>query len=188
MSGKTTYNISVFTEDIIGLLNRITIIFTRRHINIESITASEIEVKGIYRYTIVVTVTEEQVIKLVKQMDKQVEVLKAFYHTDDAIIAREIALYKISATALQQDNQFSKVVQKHHAQILNITNEFIVVEKTGDETEITQLFNDLEQFEVLEFVRSGRVAVTRPMKTLTTYLKELENNTKTSVKYFNQNL
>ena len=79
-------------------------------------------------------------------------------------------------------------MQKHHAQILNITNEFIVVEKTGDETEITQLFNDLEQFEVLEFVRSGRVAVTRPMKTLTTYLKELENNTKTSVKYFNQNL
>ena len=182
MQVKTTYNISVFTEDIIGLLNRITIIFTRRHINIESITASEIEVKGIYRYTIVVTVTEEQVAKLVKQMDKQVEVLKAFYHTND-----EIALYKISANALKADNLFSKVVQKHHAQILNITSEFIVVEKTGDEKEITQLFNDLEQFEVLEFVRSGRVAVTRPMKTLTTYLKELENNTKTTIKYFNQN-
>ena len=184
MDAKRMYNISVFTEDIIGLLNRITIIFTRRHINIESITASEIEVKGIYRYTIVVTVTQEQVIKLVKQMDKQVEVLKAFYHVNEEIISREIALYKLSTNAFKNDNLFSEVVKKHHAQILNITSEFIVVEKTGDEAEITALFNDLEQFEVLEFVRSGRVAVTRPMKTLTAYLKELESNSKTKVNHF----
>ena len=88
----TTYTISIFTEDIIGLLSRVTIIFTRRHINIESITASESEMKGIYRYTIVVTVSEEQVNKLVKQIEKQVEVLKAFYHISSEIISREIAL------------------------------------------------------------------------------------------------
>ena len=72
---KTTYSISIFTEDIIGLLSRVTIIFTRRHINVESITASESEIKGIYRYTIVITVSEEQVKKIVSQIEKQVDVL-----------------------------------------------------------------------------------------------------------------
>ncbi len=77
---NTTYSISIFTEDIIGLLSRVTIIFTRRHINIESITASESEIKRIYRYTIVITVSEEQVKKIIGQIEKQVDVLKAFYH------------------------------------------------------------------------------------------------------------
>ena len=183
---NTTYTLSVFTEDIVGLLNRITVIFTRRHINIESITASEIELKGIYRYTIVVTVTEEQVIKLVKQIEKQVEVLKAFYHTNSQIISHEIALYKLSAEAIKQNDLFSKVVNQFHAKILSVSSDFIVIEKTGDAEEISALFQALEPFEVLEFVRSGRVAVTRPMKTLSTYLKEIENNSKLTVKHFNK--
>jgi acetolactate synthase-1/3 small subunit len=180
-----TYTISIFTEDIIGLLNRVTIIFTRRHINIESITASESEVKGIYRYTIVVTVSEEQVQKLVKQIDKQIEVLKAFYHLNSEIISKEIALYKISAEALNENELFTRIVNQNHAKILSISPEYIVVEKTGDEREILHLFNDLEKFGMLEFVRSGRVAITKPMKTLTSYLKDLENKNKTTVKHFN---
>ena len=184
---KTTYTISIFTEDKIGLLNRITIIFTRRHINIESITASEIEVKGIYRYTIVVTVSKEQVEKLVKQIEKQVEVFKAFYHTNLEIMCREIALYKVSAHALKENELFTRIVNENHAKILSVSREYIVVEKTGDEREIQGLFNELEKFGMLEYVRSGRVAVTKPMKTLTTYLKEIENNNKITVKHFNSN-
>ena len=130
-----TYTISIFTEDIIGLLNRVTIIFTRRHINIESITASESEVKGIYRYTIVVTVSEEQVQKLVKQIDKQIEVLKAFYHLNSEIISKELALYKISAEALNENELFTRIVNQNHAKILSISPDYIVVEKTGDERE-----------------------------------------------------
>ena len=182
---NTTYTISIFTEDKIGLLNRITIIFTRRHINIESITASEIEVKGIYRYTIVVTVTQEQVEKLVKQIEKQVEVFKAFYHTNSEILCREIALYKVSADALKENELFTRIVNENHAKILSVSPEYLVVEKTGDEREIQSLFRELERFGMLENVRSGRVAITKPMKTLTTYLKEIENNNKTTIKHFN---
>lgn len=182
---KTNYTISIFTEDNIGLLNRITIIFTRRHINIESITASESEVKGIYRYTITVTVTSELVEKLVKQIDKQIEVLKAFYHLSEEIISMELALYKLSSKALEQNELFTKIINEHHARIIGVTAEYITVEKTGNELEIQKLFNLLEQFEMLEFARSGKVAVTKPMKTLTTYLKEIENNTKTTIKHFN---
>ena len=183
---NTTYTISIFTEDIIGLLSRVTIIFTRRHINIESITASESEMKGIYRYTIVVTVSEEQVNKLVKQIEKQVEVLKAFYHISSEIISREIALYKVSSEALKENELFTRIVNENHAKILSIAPAYIVIEKTGDEREIKLLFNDLEKFGMLEFVRSGKVAITKPMKTLNTFLKEVENNSKTVIKHFNK--
>ena len=179
-----TYTLSIFTEDHIGLLNRITIIFTRRHINIESITASESEVKGIYRYTLQVSVTKEQAEKLVKQIEKQVEVLKAFYHLQNEIISREIALYKVSADALKENELFTRIIHENHARILSISAEYIVVEKTGDAREITHLFRDLERFGMLEFVCSGKVAITKPMKTLSSYLKEIENNSQTNLNHF----
>ena len=86
---------------------------------------------------------------------------------------------------LKENELFTRIVNENHAKILSISQEFIVIEKTGDEREIKHLFNDLEKFGMLEFVRSGRVAITKPMKTLNTFLKEVENNSKTTVKHFN---
>lgn len=174
MSMERAYNISVFTENSIGILNRITIIFTRRHLNIESITASESEVKGVYRYTIVVHTSLDQVRKVVAQIEKQVEVLKAFFHTDDEVVHQEIALYKLSTEAFANGGA-EKIVREHHARILTIEKEFTIVEKTGQPEELTVLLNDLSSIGVLEFVRSGRVAISKPMKTLEHYLEELEN-------------
>ena len=68
---KKSYTLSVFTENKVGLLNRITAMFTRQHINIDSIAASESEIDGIHRYTIVVTEDKIAVQKLVKQIEKQ---------------------------------------------------------------------------------------------------------------------
>ena len=96
---NNTYNISVFTENSVGMLNRITIIFTRRNINIESITASESEIEGIHRYTIVVNEPKETVRKVVSQIEKQIDVVKAFYHSDDEVVYQEIALYKLPTIA-----------------------------------------------------------------------------------------
>ena len=67
------FTICIFTENKIGLLNRISIIFTRRKINIESLTTSESEIKNVYPFTIVVNMTEENIVKVVKQMEKQIE-------------------------------------------------------------------------------------------------------------------
>lgn len=170
---ETVYNISVFTENSIGILNRITIIFTRRHLNIESITASESEVKGVYRYTIVVKTDLDQVMKVVAQIEKQVEVLKAFFHTDEQVVHQEIALYKI-ATESFVNGSTEKIIREHHARILTVDKEFTIIEKTGQPEELQELFNELDQYGVLEFVRSGRVAISKPMKTLETYLQELE--------------
>lgn len=171
---KKQYTISVFTEDQVGLLNRVSIIFTRRHINIESISASESEVKGIHRYTIVITEDEDLVIKVVKQLDKQVDVARAFYHTNDEVVYQEIALYKVPTQVLAAGGQAEKIVRNHHARVLSVESEFTILEKTGHKEETQHLFDDLEPYGILEFVRSGRVAITKPMKELKEYLKELE--------------
>jgi len=170
---EQTFNISLFTENSIGILNRITIIFTRRHLNIESITASECEIPGVYRYTIVVNTSLEQVVKVVNQIEKQVDVLKAFYHTDAEVIYQELALYKLP-TDLTKGDDIEKILRQHHARILSLSPEFTTIEKTGRPEEINALFANLKPFGVLEFAKSGRVAISKPMKTLEDYLKELE--------------
>ena len=170
---EKTYTVSVFTENSIGILNRITIIFTRRHLNIDSITASESEVKGVFRYTIVLRTSENQVNKVIGQIEKLVDVLKAFVHQEEEIVHQEIALYKIKTDKLT-NGEVEKVIRENHARILTVDPLFMVIEKTGHVAETQLLFENLKPFGILEFARSGRVAVTKPMKELSTYLKELD--------------
>lgn len=167
------FTVSVFTENSIGMLNRITIILTRRHLNIDSITASESEVKGVFRYTIVLRTTKERVNKVIGQIEKLVDVLKAFVHEESEIVHQEIALYKIKSETLTSGD-VEKVIRENHARILTVDSLFMVIEKTGHVAETQLLFEKLKSFGILEFARSGRVAVTKPMKELSSYLKELE--------------
>jgi acetolactate synthase-1/3 small subunit len=169
-----TYNISIFTENTVGMLNRITIIFTRRHINIESITASQSEMDGVHRYTIVVNISHELVQKVVAQIEKQVEVLKAFYHTDDEVVYQEIALFKIPTEYFIQEGGVERTIRAHHIRVLTMEKEFVVLEKTGRPEELKLLFNELKPYGLLEFVRSGRVAITKPMKTLVDHISDLK--------------
>jgi acetolactate synthase I/III small subunit len=171
---KQEFTISIFTEDHIGILNQITIILTRRQINIESITASESAVKGMQLLTIVVKTTNEMIQKVARQMEKLVDVMKVFVHTSDQIIYQEIALYKVTTKGLMSGNVIDHVVRAHHARILEVSPEYIVIEKTGHKTEITELLGQLEPYGVLQFVRSGRVAITKQVKELNSYLKEMD--------------
>ena len=165
--------ISAFTENHIGLLNRITIIFTRRKINIESLTVSESALAGISKFTIVVDTTEDKVSKVVKQIDKLVEVLKAYYHTNDQMIYQELALYKVPTEALTNSNQIESLVRQYNARILEVTPDYTVIEKTGHKDETQALFEGLNQFGVLQFIRSGRIAITRsPIERLSEFLKD----------------
>lgn len=169
---EKTYTVSVFTENSIGMMNRITIIFTRRHLNIDSITASESEVKGVFRYTIVLRTSKEQVEKVIGQLERLIDVLKAFAHEDSQIVHQEIALYKIR-TEMLTDGDVEKVIREHHARILTVDPKFMVIEKTGHVEETQLLFEKLQPFGMLEFARSGRVAVTKPMKELSSFMEEL---------------
>src|SRR4030042_3148981 len=165
-NGKQTYTISAFSENHIGLLNRITIIFTRRQVNIESLTVSASAMKGIHKFTIVVNDTREKVEQVVSQIEKLVEVLKAFYHTDDEVIYQEIALFKVPTQALMKGNELETTIRKHNARILEVRPEYTVIEKTGFKEEYLELFEELQKYKVLQFTSSGRVAVTRSSKEL----------------------
>jgi acetolactate synthase-1/3 small subunit len=171
---KQEFTISLFTEDHIGILSQITIILTRRQINIESITASESAVKGVQMLTLVVKATPEMVQKVSRQMQKLVDVLKVFVHTSDEIIYQEIALYKVKTKGLMSGNIIDSIVRGHNARILEVSPEFMVIEKTGHKAEINELLQQLEPCGVLQFVRSGRVAITKQVKELNAYLEEMD--------------
>ena len=171
---KEEFTISLFTEDHIGILGQITIILTRRQINIDSFTASESAVKGVYLLTIVVKTTNEMIQKVSRQMEKLIDVLKVFVHTSDQIIYQEIALFKVTTNGLMSGNVIDHIVRVHNGRILEVSPEYIVIEKTGHKTEITELLVQLEPFGLLQFAKSGRVAITKQVKELTSYLKEMD--------------
>ncbi|HOF20540.1 MAG TPA: acetolactate synthase small subunit [Bacteroidales bacterium] len=171
---KQEFTISIFSENHIGILNQITIILTRRQVNIESLTASESAVKGVHLLTLVVEVTPDMVRKISRQIEKLVEVLKVFVHTSDQIIYQEIALFKVSAKSIMTGDILERMVKHYNARILVVSPEYIVIEKTGHKSEINELLEKLETYGVLQFARSGRVAITKQVKELTHYLKELD--------------
>jgi acetolactate synthase-1/3 small subunit len=172
---KKTYTITAFSENHIGLLNRITIIFVRRHVNIEDLTVSQSAIRGVHKFTIVVNDTKEKVEKVVTQIEKLVEVLKAYYHSDNDVIYQEIALYKVPTEALLSSNTLENTIRKHNARILEVMPEYTVIEKTGHKEETQKLFEDLNKYEVKQFTRSGRVSITKSAEEkLSEYLKKVD--------------
>ncbi len=167
---ENQYTLSVFTENVLGMLTRLTTLLTRRRINIESITSCECEIKEVCRYTIVIKCTTEQAQKLVLQIEKQVEVFKAFSYLNDETVFREIALYKLPIEKLS--GKLEMILRKHHAQVVALEPSFAIVEKTGHEEDLELLLEELKLFDVLEYVRSGRVAISKPMVAFSNYLNE----------------
>jgi len=171
------YTISILTEDKPGLLNMVTIVFTRRKLNIDMINVSASEVEGVSRYTIVLTTTKDQVEKVVKQIRKHVDVLGAFVYEENEIHYQEIALYKVPTEIFVGSVEVEKIVRANNARILVIEKDYIVIEKTGHKDETSALFNTLKKFGVLEFVRSGRISVSKSKRKTEHFLEELEKST-----------
>ena len=172
---KIKYTISIYTENNVGLLNRISAIFLKRHINIRSITSSESEIADIYRFIIVVKVDSEKIIKLIKQIEKQIEVIAAFYHTDEETIFLETALYKVKSKSLFKERQIQNIIKESRANIVTVKPEYFVIEKTGWREETEDLYNKLKKYGLLQFVRSGRISVSKKSMEITKYLKSNKN-------------
>lgn len=172
---KEMFTITAFSENHIGLLNRITIIFTRRHINIESLTVSSSEMSGVHRFTIVINEEEDLVKKVVKQISKLPEVLRAACFRNDEIVYREIALYKISIESAINKN-LEQLLREYNARMVDIQENFIIIEKTGHVEDTERLYDMLKPFGILQFVRSGRISISKQKKELSAYLSELPIN------------
>lgn len=170
------YTITIYTENNVGLLNRVSGIFLKRHINIESINASSSEIKDVHKYVIVVNTTEDWVRKIVGQIEKQIEVIKAFYHTDEEIIYQESALFKIKSDLLFDERQIQNIIKDSNSQIVTVSRNFFVIAKTGRRHEIEELHEQLEPYGIMQFVRSGRISVSKETMGISAILKEFQEN------------
>ena len=171
---KQEFTITVYTENQIGLLNRIAIIFSRRKINIESLNTSPSEVESIHRFTIVVNETEEVIKKLVRQIEKQVEVLKAYYNTADEIVWQELALYKVSTDEIAEKVKVERLLRQYGARAVAIRKDYTIFETTGHREETDGLVKVLEPYGLIEFVRSARVAIIKTSEGFHEKIKEFE--------------
>ena len=158
---QTLYTITVFTENRVGLLNQISIIFTRRKINIESLSVSPSSIKGVHKFTITAYTDLDTIQKITKQIEKRIDVLRAYFYTDDEIVYQEIALFKVPTEKLLAEKNLEAIIRRNNARILEITPTYTVVEKTGHSDETEALFNEFNVYGISQFVRSGRVAVTK---------------------------
>jgi len=169
------YTISIYTENNLGLLNRIATIFLKRHINLESLTVSGSEIENVSRFIIVVDITEERVKKLIGQIEKQVEVIKAYYHTNEECIYLQSALFKIKSNLLFEERQIQNIIKNSNSQIVTVSPEFFVIEKSGRKEEIDTLYDELVSFGIMQFVRSGRISVTKDEMKISELLRKQLN-------------
>ena len=167
--------ITVFSENKVGLLSPITTVFTHRNVNIESLTVSESAIDGIHKYTILVKNDEEKVTNLVKQIEKKIDVLKVFCYSHSEVVLQQVALYKV-----QRGRNVEDLVRRHNVRILDIHDDFIVLEKTGHKEEINELYQMLSPYGLYQFVCSGPVAIIKSRRELLDeyldYVKEYQKN------------
>jgi acetolactate synthase-1/3 small subunit len=173
---KQEFTVTVYTENQVGLLNRIAIIFSRRKINIESLNTSPTEVESVHRFTIVINETEEVVRKVCRQIEKQVEVLKAYYNTNEEIIWQEMALYKVPTDVIAAEVKVERLLREHGANAVVIRKDYTVFQVAGHREETHNLVKVLEPYGLIEFVRSARVAIIKNSKGFHEKLKEFEQS------------
>ena len=174
---KKLYTLLVYSENIAGILNQITAVFTRRQINIESLNVSASSIKDIHKYTITAWSDEDQIRKITKQIEKKIDVVKADYYTDDEIFIHEIGLYKIATPVLLNNPEVSRTIRKHDARMIEVNPTYSTVLLAGLTEDVTDLYDCLNNFGcLLQYSRSGRIAVTRSFdEPVSDYLYQQEN-------------
>jgi len=156
------YTLLVYSENVAGILNQITAVFTRRQVNIESLNVSASSIPGVHKYTITAWSNEDQIVKITHQIEKKIDVIKANYFTDEQLFIREAGLYKLATDKVLDNPEISRTVRRYDATITEVNPTYTIVMKSGKTDDIIALFRDLDAFDcVLQYTRSGRIAVTR---------------------------
>lgn len=173
---KTLYTLLVYSENIAGILNQITAVFTRRQVNIESLNVSASSIEGVHKYTITAWSDEDQIAKITKQIEKKIDVIKADYYTDDQLFIREVGLYKLSTPEVLNNPEISRAIRKADGRFMEVNPTFCTVMLGGMTEDITGLYFTLDKFNcLLQYTRSGRVAITRScVEQVSDFLKKQE--------------
>jgi len=177
---KKFYTLLVYSENIAGILNQITAVFTRRQVNIESLNVSASSIEGVHKYTITAWCYDDQVVKITRQIEKKIDVIKANYFTDDQLFIRETGLYKLSTDIVMNNPEISRTIRHYDAKISEVNPTYVIAVKSGKTDDIMSLYNDLNKYGcVLQYTRSGRIAVTRStQEQVSAFLDEREARAK----------
>ena len=173
---KKEYTLTIYTENQVGLLNKIAIMFSRRKINLESMNSSPSEIDGIYRFTIVVLQTEDVVKNLVKQLEKLVDVFKVYFNTNEEIVWQQMALYKVSTAVIMKEVKVERLLREFGAKAVVIRDDYTVFETTGQDEEIDKLLAELSKYGLIEFVKSARIAIIKNSKGIHNKVMKMEAN------------
>ncbi len=175
---KKLYTLLVYSENIAGILNQITAVFTRRQVNIESLNVSASSIEGVHKYTITAWSDPDQIEKITKQIEKKIDVVKAKFYTDDQLFIREAGLYKLSTQAVLDNPEISRIIRRFEARITEVNPTYVAVMKSGMTEQIVSLFRELNEFGcVLQYTRSGRIAITRSTEEeVSAFLEEQKKN------------
>ena len=159
---KTFYTLLVYSENIAGILNQITAVFTRRQVNIESLNVSASSIEGVHKYTITAWSTPDQIEKITKQIEKKIDVVKAKFYTDDQLFIQETGLYKLSTQVVLENPEVSRIIRRYDANFTEVNPTYVAVMKSGMTEDIVSMYHALNEFGcVLQYTRSGRIAITR---------------------------
>lgn len=178
MEEKTLYTLLVYSENIAGVLNQITAVFTRRQVNIESLNVSASSIEGLHKYTITVWSDEDQISKITKQIEKKIDVVMAKYYRDEELFIQETGLYKLSTKAVMANPEISRTIRRNDANITEVNPTYIIVMKSGVTEDILSLYHALNDFGcVFQYTRSGRIAVTRSkQEEVSEFIEDREQN------------
>ena len=175
---KKLYTLLVYSENIAGILNQITAVFTRRQVNIESLNVSASSIEGVHKYTITAWSDSDQIEKITRQIEKKIDVVKANYFTDDQLFIRETGLYKLNTQIVLNNPEISRIIRRRDASITEVNPTYVIVMKNGKTEDILNLFYALNEYGcVLQYTRSGRIAVTRStQEQVSEFLEEREKS------------
>ncbi len=166
-ANKILYTLIIFSENIAGLLNEITSVFTRRQVNIESLNVSASSIEGLHRYTITCWNDECTIQKMTKQIEKKIGVVRANYFTSDDIYIQEVALFKLSTPKILEHHEISKIIRIYSGNIVEVNPTYSIVTKDGMTEEILALYDNLKRWDcILQYVRSGAIAITKNRREL----------------------
>jgi acetolactate synthase-1/3 small subunit len=139
------------------------------------LNTSPSEAEGIHRFTLVIHETEEVVMKICRQLEKQIDVLKAYFNTDDEIVWQEQALYKVPTSVVAEKVYVERLLRQYGASTVVIREDYIVFETAGHREEIDRLTEELNKYGLIEFVRGARIAIIKKSAGFHEKLLEFDN-------------
>jgi len=156
---KNEFTLTIYSEDQIRLITKLSSLFLRKQIAILSLNISICEIENMYRHTIVVNESLDTVINLAAQIEKIIEVFKCYYSSNDEIVSKQMVLFKMATEVLMTNANMESLLRKNDLRVSEIQKEYAILQTVGTDEEMEQLTEKLKGFGLIEFVMSSRIAL-----------------------------